>query len=251
MQLYVNGDALLSVFCRKLPNILMITLKRFEFSGEVGYRGWGNAQGGGKRLNVTHGKVLFYGLTVCGIGRKLDMLIDFPIDGLDVAPYFPYRGRCRTFSSFSTKDLIGIGSNAGVGSKHSSSSKVSPSHAQTHAVPPVAGIGELCEEESTLYDLFAVCNHFGRVGFGHYTAMARDLKTEYPSTGQEYREHFHAHTHPVRSEVDALNTPQQSAYHPWYHYDDAEVTLLSEQDVKTNAAYILFYRKRHPHSPLA
>ena len=27
-----------------------------------------------------------------------------------------------------------------------------------------------------LYDLFAVCNHFGRLGSGHYTAMARDWR---------------------------------------------------------------------------
>jgi hypothetical protein len=35
----------------------------------------------------------------------------------------------------------------------------------------------------TLYDLFAVCNHFGRMGFGHYTAYARDWMDMY--TGGE------------------------------------------------------------------
>jgi hypothetical protein len=26
----------------------------------------------------------------------------------------------------------------------------------------------------TVYDLFAVCNHYGRMGYGHYTAFGRD-----------------------------------------------------------------------------
>ena len=38
-----------------------------------------------------------------------------------------------------------------------------------------AGGGDSKENRArTLYDLFAVCNHFGRMGFGHYTAYARD-----------------------------------------------------------------------------
>ena len=34
----------------------------------------------------------------------------------------------------------------------------------------------------------------------------------------------------------------------WHSYDDHEVTKVQAKDVKTRAAYILFYRKRPPHS---
>ena len=74
---------------------------------------------------------------------------------------------------------------------------------------------------STVYDLFAVCNHYGRMGFGHYTAAARDM--EGGATGK------------LSSE--------------WFSYDDNDVTgPLSPEDIEaevhSNNAYILFYRRR-------
>ena len=64
------------------------------------------------------------------------------------------------------------------------------------------------------YDLFAVCNHYGRMGFGHYTAVAR-------------------HWMGSRLSPD------------WFSYDDDVVSTCSNvNDVKSNAAYVLFYRKR-------
>jgi len=68
-------------------------------------------------------------------------------------------------------------------------------------------------EKDCLYDLFAVCNHYGRMGFGHYTAAARDW--------------------------DETGLSQQ-----WYSYDDDRVERCGISEVKTSAAYILFYRKR-------
>ena len=64
------------------------------------------------------------------------------------------------------------------------------------------------------YDLFAVCNHYGRMGFGHYTAVARNW------------------------DGDDLSPN-------WFSYDDDDVRrCTSLSDVKSNAAYVLFYRKK-------
>ena len=71
--------------------------------------------------------------------------------------------------------------------------------------------------EPVLYDLFAVCNHFGRLGYGHYTAVAREWSPETATLSDK-----------------------------WYEYDDDAVKELSDidRDVVTNSAYILFYRRR-------
>lgn len=69
----------------------------------------------------------------------------------------------------------------------------------------------LCPETVTpvVYDLFAVSNHFGNLGGGHYTAFCK------------------------------LATDEQ-----WYCFDDAHVSPVNPSDVQTAAAYVLFYRRR-------
>jgi len=65
-----------------------------------------------------------------------------------------------------------------------------------------------------VYDLFAVTNHYGRMGFGHYTAVAR-----------RWNEH--------EMEKD------------WTHFDDTGVSRTTGGGgVVSPAAYILFYRRR-------
>jgi hypothetical protein len=65
------------------------------------------------------------------------------------------------------------------------------------------------EEEKPIYDCYAVSNHFGGLGGGHYTAHA-------------------------------LNTDGV-----WCHYDDSRVTSeVDPKDVVSNAAYVLYYRRR-------
>lgn len=70
--------------------------------------------------------------------------------------------------------------------------------------------------EEMIYDCYAVSNHYGNMGFGHYTAFAKN-----PRTGL------------------------------WYEFDDSKVTAISEQHAKqqivTEAAYNLFYRRRSWH----
>lgn len=60
-----------------------------------------------------------------------------------------------------------------------------------------------------IYDLYAVSNHFGSLGGGHYTAFAKN---------------------PI--------------YKNWFEFDDSRVRKISSGEVQSNAAYVLFYKKR-------
>ncbi|PWY89598.1 UCH-domain-containing protein [Aspergillus sclerotioniger CBS 115572] len=93
-----------------------------------------------------------------GFRDKLDVLVDFPVEGLDMT------GRVEA---------------------------------------PEDG-------KSQIYDLFAVDNHYGGLGGGHYTAYAKNFMT-----GQ------------------------------WNEYNDSSVSRpIDPQSVVTSSAYLLFYRRR-------
>ena len=57
------------------------------------------------------------------------------------------------------------------------------------------------------YDLFAVSQHYGSTAFGHYTAVCKNFGN-------------------------------------WYSYNDSSIHLCSENDAKSSAAYVLFYRRQ-------
>lgn len=59
-----------------------------------------------------------------------------------------------------------------------------------------------------IYELYAISNHYGGLGGGHYSAYAKLIDED-----------------------------------RWYHFDDSHVSPVSESDIKTSAAYVLFYRK--------
>ncbi|XWS65398.1 hypothetical protein CRYUN_Cryun05aG0109300 [Craigia yunnanensis] len=61
---------------------------------------------------------------------------------------------------------------------------------------------------SQLYELYALTNHYGGMGSGHYTAHIKLL--------DENR---------------------------WYNFDDNHISPINEEDVKSPAAYVLFYRR--------
>ncbi|XP_071439299.1 ubiquitin carboxyl-terminal hydrolase 15-like [Hetaerina americana] len=92
---------------------------------------------------------------------KLDTLVEFPIQGLDMNDYV-----------------------------------INPS-----AAPAV-------------YDLFAVCNHYGAMGGGHYTAYAKNKLDE-----------------------------------KWHCFDDNSVSYTSKESVVSPAAYVLFYMQRDINNP--
>ncbi|XP_069500295.1 ubiquitin carboxyl-terminal hydrolase 4 isoform X2 [Ambystoma mexicanum] len=61
-----------------------------------------------------------------------------------------------------------------------------------------------------VYDLIAVSNHYGGMGGGHYTAFAKNKMNG-----------------------------------SWYNFDDSSVSLTSEDQIVTKAAYVLFYQRRN------
>ncbi|XP_008811872.2 ubiquitin carboxyl-terminal hydrolase 9-like [Phoenix dactylifera] len=60
---------------------------------------------------------------------------------------------------------------------------------------------------SYVYKLYAISNHYGGLGGGHYTAYAKLIDED-----------------------------------SWYHFDDSHVSPVNEDEIKTSAAYLLFYR---------
>ncbi|NXD79917.1 UBP4 hydrolase, partial [Halcyon senegalensis] len=62
---------------------------------------------------------------------------------------------------------------------------------------------------SYVYDLIAVSNHYGAMGVGHYTAYAKN-----------------------------------KVNNKWYYFDDSSVSVASEDQIVTKAAYVLFYQRR-------
>lgn len=66
---------------------------------------------------------------------------------------------------------------------------------------------------STKYDLYAIVNHFGSLNGGHYTAAAQGLDQK------------------------------------WYNFNDSSVSSLSKSRIQSEAAYLLFYRRRPDFEP--
>jgi ubiquitin carboxyl-terminal hydrolase 4/11/15 len=85
---------------------------------------------------------------------------------------------------------------------------------ETHVNYPVRGLDLsrhlICPpNQPPVYDLYAVSNHYGSMGGGHYTAYALNKTT-----------------------------------HKWYKFDDSYVTEVDESHVVTSSGYVLFYKRR-------
>ena len=65
------------------------------------------------------------------------------------------------------------------------------------------------DKKYSKYDLFAVSQHYGDMGGGHYTAVCKNIDGN------------------------------------WYEYDDNSVIRTSPKNVCTSAAYVLFYRRQN------
>ena len=65
------------------------------------------------------------------------------------------------------------------------------------------------DKKYSKYDLFAVSQHYGGMGGGHYTAVCKNIDGN------------------------------------WYEYDDRNCSRISSRDICTNAAYVLFYRRQN------
>lgn len=64
-------------------------------------------------------------------------------------------------------------------------------------------------EAAPVYDLYAVSEHSGGLGGGHYTAVARNFSNN-----------------------------------KWYQFNDSSVYEVASEQCKTNKAYVLFYKRR-------
>jgi len=118
--------------------------------------------------------------------RKIDTMVDFPTHGLDISGYL-VQGKSQAAP------------------KANGSSSCSSSSSSSNGAPSTPSPGN----ERGVYDLYAVSNHSGSLGFGHYTAYA---KTE---GGQ------------------------------WYNFDDSIVSKMPKgAPVQSKASYLLFYKKR-------
>ena len=62
------------------------------------------------------------------------------------------------------------------------------------------------DKSHSIYNLFAVSQHYGSTGFGHYTAVCKN-------------------------------------FNKWYSYNDSSIHSCSENDARSSAAYVLFYRR--------
>ena len=65
------------------------------------------------------------------------------------------------------------------------------------------------DKDYSKYDLFAVSQHFGGTGGGHYTAICKNIDGN------------------------------------WYNYNDSSVSRASPSNVVTSSAYVLFYRRKN------
>ena len=70
-------------------------------------------------------------------------------------------------------------------------------------------VEEAKPDEEYKYDLFAIANHYGSMGFGHYVAFAKN--------------HF---------------------TNRWHEFNDSSVSDKREDDLVSSSAYVLFYRKK-------
>uniref|UniRef100_A0ACD5TK19 Uncharacterized protein n=1 Tax=Avena sativa TaxID=4498 RepID=A0ACD5TK19_AVESA len=63
-------------------------------------------------------------------------------------------------------------------------------------------------DQPPIYELYSVINHYGGLGGGHYSAYAKLVEED-----------------------------------SWYHFDDSHVSSVNEEETRTSAAYLLFYRR--------
>lgn len=125
---------------------------------------------------------------------KLNMLVDFPLEGLDL-----------TDRVEGTQALRRVQAEA-----KESGEELSESMLGSGILRPLEDNDDAVAVDAPIYDLYAVDNHFGGLGGGHYTAFAKS-----PADGK------------------------------WYEFDDSSVRpVANPETVKSSSAYLLFYRRR-------
>jgi len=151
-------------------------------------------------------------------GRKLDRPVDFPLDNLDLAPF-----TAHAHSSVGSKRFVSSAAAATPVSKHTSGTAPST---PTRLVSSGCSTPSSFTQSSSIqqqqqqnpvhtYTLFAVVNHFGHAGYGHYTAYIRDV----------------------------WQSPENPRSKQWFKADDSSVTPVDASVICSSAAYVLFYSR--------
>ncbi|CAD8192576.1 unnamed protein product [Paramecium octaurelia] len=113
--------------------------------------------------------------------QKLETFVDFPVRGLDLTEFILNKNRPLDYDiETQQKEMI------------------------EEEFP-----GKREDDKKLLYDLYAVSNHFGGMGGGHYTAFGKN--------------HLNG---------------------KWYNFDDAQVNEVDEDQIVSKNAYVLFYKRR-------
>ncbi len=167
--------------------------------------------------------------------NKLSTMVEFPLEGFDMAPNVSRSAKHAEGTAASTAppdsqantsneegasaaaagNTIAAPAHDGVGSTMKMLNAFSMWKNPKRFVIPGSrggggGGGTGVPAEDQVYDLYAVCNHLGSdLQGGHYTASCRN-----PTDGQ------------------------------WYNFDDVNTRSISEKEVVTQDAYILFYQKQ-------
>jgi len=196
---------------KALPPVLVVQLKRFEYSAS-------------------------------GESTKLADAIPFPLHSLDMSPYVLPRGAAGAGASSPTSKFVAVlgrlvsprsssaaaaakavsggavaagpGAGAGAGAV-SSAAATAAGGGGLGASAGTGGVGALQRDDGgSLYDLFGIVCHVGNSERGHYTAFSRSL-----GSGSD-----------------------------WHYYDDAVVSPVREDEVAServaSLAYVLFYARR-------
>ncbi|KAI9095548.1 hypothetical protein DFS34DRAFT_626379 [Phlyctochytrium arcticum] len=194
-----------------VPEILVFHLKRFSSAGR-GYRSL--------------------------MTDKIDVLVEAPLHNLDLSDIVVGKKAARAWRSSATSineqgeiptsiqnddntDKTAVAnpeSYVDPGNEASGMTLDTPdtAHDMEHGLNLGADASGSCKEEndesqSLVYDLFAVSNHYGALGGGHYTACAKN-----PLDDQ------------------------------WYLFDDSHVSKTTEEHVMSSGAYLLFYQRKSP-----
>ena len=125
---------------------------------------------------------------------KLSMNVDFPLESLDLSDRVEGPKAVRRLQKKAEEEGDTLGESV-LGSG---------------ILQPESDNDDAVATDQPIYDLYAVDNHYGGLGGGHYTAYAKN-----PANGK------------------------------WFEFDDSSVRPVSDPErVKTESAYLLFYRRR-------
>jgi len=128
---------------------------------------------------------------------------DYPVE--KIAPYFdgPMATETQTTTPSGDAETSGNDSTKMAEEfKTSEVKKVTPTKTEMQTE-------EKTDKKELIYDLYGIVNHYGNMGFGHYTAYGMNHKNN-----------------------------------KWYCFDDSSVSSEEPGSVCTPAAYVLFYRRR-------